>query len=80
MNGTQVGGRHYEEMGIQPVEYIHANKLDFFQGNVIKYIHRHKAKNGAEDVKKDINYAIMILKNDYGVDAKLVIAEEPAKA
>ena len=32
----QVGGNHYKGCGIQPVEYIHANKLGYLEGNVIK--------------------------------------------
>ena len=38
----QVGGDHYKDCGIQPVEYIHSNDLNYFEGNVIKYITRHK--------------------------------------
>lgn len=68
MNGTQVGGTHYEKMKIQPTEYIHANGLDFFEGNVVKYVTRHRSKNGAEDIKKAIDYCKMILKLDYGID------------
>lgn len=63
----EIGGTHYEQMKIQPTEYIHANGLDFFEGNVVKYITRHRFKNGAEDVKKAIDYCLMILKNDYGI-------------
>ena len=37
---------------IQPVVYIHANKLPFMEGNIVKYITRHRSKNGAEDIKK----------------------------
>lgn len=68
MDGAQVGGTHYEKMKIQPVEYIHANGLDFFEGNVVKYVTRHRSKNGAEDIKKAIDYCKMILKLDYGID------------
>jgi hypothetical protein len=68
MDGTQVGGTHYEKMKIRPAEYIHANGLDFFEGNVVKYVTRHRFKNGAEDIKKAIDYCKMILKLDYGID------------
>lgn len=27
----QEGGTHYKKYAIQPIEYIHANKLDFFK-------------------------------------------------
>ena len=62
----QIGGDHYKDCGIQPVEYIHANKLDYFEGNVVKYITRHKLKGGIEDIKKVIHYAELILELRYG--------------
>ena len=36
----QVGGDHYKNLAIQPAEYIHANNIGFFEGNVIKYVSR----------------------------------------
>lgn len=62
----QEGGDHYKKLEIQPVEYIHANNLDFFQGNVVKYVTRHKDKKGAEDIRKAIHYLQMILELQYG--------------
>lgn len=56
--------KHYESK-ITPVEYIVANNLDFFTGNVLKYITRHARKNGAEDIRKAIHYCQMILKYNY---------------
>ena len=61
----QVGGRHYKDMKIQPVDYIVGNGLSFLEGNVVKYITRHKAKHGAEDIKKVIHYCEMILETEY---------------
>lgn len=62
----QVGGNHYKGFVIQPVEFIYKNNIDFLSGNIIKYAARHKSKNGAEDVKKIIHYAQLILKLEYG--------------
>lgn len=62
---TQIGGNHYKDMNIQPIEYISSNELDFFQGNIIKYATRHKNKNGAEDIKKIKHYCDLILKYQY---------------
>lgn len=64
---VQEGGNHYKDLKIQPVEYIHANGLDFFQGNVVKYATRHKAKNGEQDIRKAIHYLNLILELQYGV-------------
>ena len=62
----QVGGSHYKDCAIQPVDYIVENKLDFLEGNVVKYITRHKTKNGIEDIRKVIHYAELILEKKYG--------------
>lgn len=63
---VQEGGSHYKGKGIQPVEYIHANDLNFFEGNIVKYVTRHRIKNGAEDLRKVIHYAQMMLELEYG--------------
>lgn len=49
---TQVGGGHYKDMAIQPVEYIHRNGIGFVEGAVIKYVSRWRNKGGVEDLKK----------------------------
>jgi len=62
----QIGGTHYKEYKIQPIEFIMKNKLSFIQGNVIKYICRYENKNGIEDLEKIKHYcdlAIDLLKN-----------------
>lgn len=61
----QEGGSHYKK-GIQPVEYINANGLDFFEGNILKYITRHRSKNGREDLKKARHYLDMLEHYTYG--------------
>jgi hypothetical protein len=58
---TQVGGSHYKDLGIQPVEYASANNLDYFQGNVVKYVTRWRNKNGVEDLKKALHYLEMYI-------------------
>lgn len=58
---TQVGGSHYKDMKIQPVDYIIANGLGFLEGNAIKYITRHKSKGGTQDIEKAIHYLQILL-------------------
>ena len=63
----QVGGSHYKDCVIQPVDYIVKNNLDFLEGNVVKYITRHKTKGeGRKDIEKVIHYAELILELKYG--------------
>ena len=52
----QVGGDHYKNLAIQPAEYIYANNIGFFEGNVIKYVSRWRQKNGIADLEKASHY------------------------
>lgn len=63
---VQHGGDHYKTMPIQPVEFIHANGIGFCEGAVIKYVARHKAKNGAEDLRKARHFIDLLLELEYG--------------
>ena len=63
---NQVGGNHYKELVIQPVEYIHKNKLGWCEGNIIKYITRHQCKGQASDLDKVIHYAELAKQLYYG--------------
>ena len=53
-----------KENGISPFEYIKANNLDFFEGNIIKYITRYKEKNGLEDLIKAKTYLDELIKQN----------------
>ena len=61
----QVSGNHYKDCGIQPIEYIHANNLNYFEGNAVKYITRHRKKNGKADIEKAIHYLELLLEMEY---------------
>ncbi|CAH9015146.1 hypothetical protein VP142E351_P0024 [Vibrio phage 142E35-1] len=62
----QEGGSHYKGKGVQPWEVIKSNDMGFFDGNALKYLMRHKDKNGAEDIRKAIHYLEAILEFEYG--------------
>lgn len=62
----QVGGKHYKEFRIQPIEFIEGNDLGFAVGNVIKYVCRYKHKNGKEDLLKARHYIDLLIKLEYG--------------
>ena len=61
----QIGGSHYKDMKIQPSKFINDNKLQFAEGNAIKYICRHAHKGGKEDLEKGKHYIDMIIERDY---------------
>lgn len=62
---TQIGGNHYKGYNIQPIEFLIKNNIPFPEGSIIKYALRHRDKNGAEDIRKIIHYAKLILELEY---------------
>ena len=64
----QVGGEHYSSMSIQPSYFSHVNSIPWLEANVIKYVCRHKLKNGRQDVEKAIHYLELLLEWEYGKD------------
>lgn len=60
----QEGGDHYKSMAIQPVEYIYANNLGYFEGCVIKYVSRWRNKNGIEDLNKAKHFIDLLIELD----------------
>tara|TARA_R100000458_G_scaffold43915_1_gene41917 strand:+ start:36 stop:251 length:216 start_codon:yes stop_codon:yes gene_type:complete len=61
----QVGGNHYKNMPIQVVEFCQKNELNYCESAIIKYVCRHRNKNGAEDIQKVIHYAELLLELEY---------------
>lgn len=55
-NAIQVGGDHYKEKTIQPWDFIAANQLGYFEGNIVKYVSRWRDKGGINDLKKARHY------------------------
>lgn len=64
-NDRQVDGSHYRELSIQPVEFILANELNYLEGNILKYICRHRTKGGAADLDKAMHYLEMLKEYEY---------------
>ncbi len=55
-NSRQVGGDHYKNQAIQPWDFIAANELGFFEGNIVKYVSRWRDKDGLADLEKARHY------------------------
>jgi len=70
---TQVGGGHYKDNAIQPIAYIHANKLGYCEGNVVKYITRWRDKNGLQDLIKIKHYIDLLIELE-GLEAPSTVA------
>ena len=65
---VQQSGSHYKNGQIQPIEYSERNNLSMCQGNIVKYITRHKEKNGVDDLAKVVHYALLEALFVYGED------------
>lgn len=54
-NNTQVNGSHYVSQ-YQVWDLIADMDLGYFEGNIVKYVTRHRQKGGAVDLAKAIHY------------------------
>jgi len=66
--GKQIGGNHYRDGGIQPVQFIEANEIAFLEGCVIKRVTRHNREGGKgrQDIEKAIHELQLLLELRYG--------------
>lgn len=62
---AQEGGNHYKLFKIQPADFIHANNIPYLEGNVIKYICRHRKKGGLQDLRKAQHYIELLIDLEY---------------
>lgn len=64
----QVGGDHYKQYPIQPYEYNQRNGLRYLEGNVVKYVTRHRNKHGKEDLLKALHCIELLIELEYKND------------
>lgn len=64
---VQVGGDHYRQGCIQPVQYIEANKLQYLEASVVKRVTRHNQTTGKgrQDIEKAIHELQLLLELRY---------------
>jgi hypothetical protein len=67
----QEGGSHYKDYAIQPIDFIHSNGIPYIEGNVIKYVCRHRSKNGLEDLKKAKHYIDLLIEKEYEIHGRI---------
>lgn len=53
--------------GMEPLEFINANNLNFSEACVVKYITRWPFKNGSQDIYKSTHYCLLLLKEYFGL-------------
>ena len=55
---------YYVGTRIQVSDFISEFNLNYFEGNIVKYIVRHRDKNGIEDLKKARWYLDRLIKKE----------------
>lgn len=60
----QVGGGHYKDRRIQPVQYWKANLMGGCESSIVKYLTRWQDKGGLEDVRKARHFLQFILEDE----------------
>jgi len=60
----QIGGSHYKNLEIQPIDYILGNQLGYAEGNVVKYVSRWRDKGGIEDLRKAKQYIDFLIADE----------------
>jgi hypothetical protein len=56
-NKRQIAGTHYQRgERMQHWDMVNEFELDYFQGQITKYLFRWKYKNGVEDLQKALHY------------------------
>ena len=61
----QVKGNHYKKYAIQPVQFFYENNVPFIEGAIIKYVIRHRDKNGKDDLDKAKHMIDLLIKLEY---------------
>ena len=56
---------HYTQFAIPPNVYITENNLVWEEGNIVKYVTRHRFKNGKEDLLKARKYIDLLIERMY---------------
>ena len=74
---TQIGGSHYKAMPYQPIVLIDRLELDYFRGNVLKYLCRYRQKDGIKDLQKARHYCELAKElNDFNFSPSTLDIEE----
>ena len=60
----QIGGSHYKDLKIQPIDYILGNQLGFCEANVVKYVSRWQSKGGIDDLRKAKHYIDFLIDHE----------------
>lgn len=61
----QIGGDHYKNMAIQPLEFFIANSTPFAEASICKYVLRHNLKGKRQDLEKAKHLIDVLISKKY---------------
>lgn len=61
----QIGGNHYKKFKIQPMEFCYENGIPSVESSIIKYVVRHRDKNGKQDLEKAAHLIRYLIEKEY---------------
>lgn len=76
---AQIGGDHYKGQPIQHFEFCMKNQIPWCESAAIKYLIRHRKKNGVQDLDKALHY-ILLAREHYYPDAPAFTLAAPGGA
>lgn len=65
----QIGGDHYKNLPIQPIDYAMANGLGGPEHSVVKYVTRWRNKGGIMDLQKAIHVLQLMIEHETDVNS-----------
>ena len=68
----QIDGDHYKKYPIQLTEFCEVSKIPFNEGTVMKYVLRHRDKNGKAYLLKAISMIQELIKLNYRGPSELI--------
>jgi hypothetical protein len=54
-------GQYSKRGGIQPIDFIVSNNLNFLEGSIVKYVYRYPFKGGVESLRKAQTYLAWLI-------------------
>ena len=64
---SAINPNHYRQGNIEVIDFIEDQKMDYKEGNIIKYVSRYKYKNGVEDLLKAKWYLDRLLEENHSL-------------
>ena len=64
-NDTQIGADHYKGVPIEHWDFVKMHSIPYMEAQIIKYVMRHHAKNGVEDLLKAKHFLDKLLEQEY---------------